>query len=134
VKIKKLAEYLGVGAMSKLVIPGKLPGLNDYIEACRANKYAGAEMKQQAEEIIRWEVKRQLRRQVFTAVALKFSWYEPNRKRDKDNIAFAKKFILDAMQATGTLTGDGWGQVVGFRDEFYVDKQNPRVEIEIEAV
>lgn len=116
------------------MIPGKLPGLNEYIEACRANKYAGAEMKQQAEEIIRWEVKRQLRHKVFTAVMLKFSWYEPNRKRDKDNIAFAKKFILDAMQAAGTLAGDGWGQVVGFRDEFNVDKLNPRVEIEIEAV
>lgn len=118
----------------KLVIPGRLPGLNDYIKACRANKYAGAEMKQNTENLIQAEINNQLRRKSFNTVTLKFSWYEPNKKRDKDNIAFAKKFVLDALQAAGTLSGDGWGQVAGFSDEFEIDKQNPRVEIEIEAV
>ena len=116
-----------------LVLPGSLPGHNEYIKACRASKYAGAEMKKNVEELIQWQIKRQIRRK-FTSVRLEFIWYEPNRKRDKDNIAFAKKFILDALQATGVISGDGWGQVVGFSDEFFVDKVNPRVEIFIEAV
>ena len=117
-----------------LVIPGRLPGLNDYIKACRANKYAGAEMKKNIEEIIAWEIRRQLKNKQFISVVITFSWYEPKKNRDKDNIAFAKKFILDALQGTGTLSGDGWGQVVGFSDEFYIDKDNPRAEVDIRAV
>ncbi len=115
----------------KLVITGKLPGLNEYIAACRANRYAGAEMKRDAEEIILWEIVRQLKGKTYEAVTIIFHWHEPNKKRDKDNIAFAKKFVLDALQTAGTLAGDGWGQVLGFADKFYIDKQNPRVEVEI---
>lgn len=117
-----------------LIIPGTLPGLNDYIKACRADKYAGADMKKTTEEFIGWEIRRQLKNKCFISVVITFSWYEPKKNRDKDNIAFAKKFILDALQEVGTLSGDGWGQVVGFSDEFYIDKDNPRVEIEIRAV
>ena len=60
-----------------------------------------------------------------------FSWYEKNQRRDKDNIAFAKKFILDALQEMKILKNDGWAEVAGFEDRFYVDKHNPRVEVEI---
>lgn len=38
--------------MVTLKIDGKLPNLNDYTKACRANRYAGAEMKRKAEEIL----------------------------------------------------------------------------------
>lgn len=117
----------------RLIIPGRLPGLNEYIKACRANRYAGAGMKKDIEESIQWEIRRQVKTK-FTSVMVIFNWYEPKKNRDKDNIAFAKKFILDALQATGTLSGDGWGQVVGFSDMFYVDKDNPRVEVDIRAV
>ena len=88
-------------------------------------------MKKDIEEIIVWEIRRQLKKNQFVSVVIIFSWYEPRKNRDKDNIAFAKKFILDALQATGTLSGDGWGQVIGFSDEFYIDKERPRVEIEL---
>lgn len=117
----------------KLILAGRLPGLNEYIKACRGNRYAGAKMKSDIEKDICWQIKEQIK-QSFTSVTLIFNWYEPKKNRDKDNIAFAKKFILDALQATGTLSGDGWGQVIGFSDEFYIDKVNPRVEIEIKAV
>jgi Holliday junction resolvase RusA-like endonuclease len=117
----------------KLVLQGRLPSLNDYINSCRRNRYDGANLKKVVEEYICCEIKKQTKDK-FDTVALTFSWYEANKKRDLDNIAFAKKFILDALQTTDTLTGDGWGQVIGFSDEFYVDKENPRVEIEIKAV
>lgn len=120
--------------MLKLTIPGRLPGLNEYIKACRANKYAGAEMKQTTEEIIQWEIKRQLKNKTVGPSEFIFHWYEPKKNRDKDNIAFAKKYVFDALQATGTLCGDGWNQVIEFSDKFYVDKNNPRVEVEIKAV
>jgi len=32
------------------------------------------------------------------------------------------------------LKNDGWNDIEGFSDEFFVDKQNPRVEVEISEV
>lgn len=65
----------------------------------------------------------------FSSVMIVFRWIEKNKQRDKDNIAFAKKFILDSMQEWGIIPNDGWDQILGFVDEFYVDKKNPRVEV-----
>ena len=35
-------------------IPEKLPSLNEYINACRSNRYAGAKMKREVEDTISW--------------------------------------------------------------------------------
>ena len=56
----------------KLTIPGRLPGLNELIEAERANRYKGAQLKKDAERRICAEIRRQLhgvhiRRPVVTA-------------------------------------------------------------------
>lgn len=119
---------------SVLVIPGRLPGLNEYTRACRANRQAGAALKRDAEEEIIWEIKRQLRGKRFRRVKIAFQWFEPNQKRDLDNIAFGKKFVLDSLQKSGVLSNDGWRQIAGLADEFEVDRVNPRVVVEIEEV
>ncbi|WP_049917244.1 hypothetical protein [uncultured Megasphaera sp.] len=62
---------------------------------------------------------------------IKFHWVEKNKRRDKDNIAFAKKFILDALQEMGILQNDGWSEILGFSDTFDVDKDNPRIEVSL---
>lgn len=100
----------------KLTIPGLLPGLNEYIDAERSykGKYKAASMKRQAQNVIR------------------YLWVEPSRRRDKDNIAFAKKFIQDALVETGVLRNDGWSEIEGFSDDFALDPKNPRVEVTIE--
>lgn len=66
-------------------------------------------------------------------VKIAFRWYEKNSRRDMDNIAFAKKFILDALVKKGVLQDDGWKWVKGFTDEFFIDKKNPRIEVELKT-
>lgn len=118
-----------------LIIPGRLPGLNEYIEAERTKKYAGARMKKEAEQRIEWAAKSQLRGVRFKCpVIMHYTWIEANKKRDKDNIAFAKKFVQDALVHAGVLGNDGWDYVDGFTDAFAVDKKNPRVEVRFEEV
>lgn len=126
-------EYTTVREPKKktLIIYGKLAGLNDYTKACRTNKYVGAQMKNRAEMYILAYIRKQNIGLFFGRVKLNFRWYEENRKRDLDNICFAKKFILDALVASGTIEADGWRCVVGFTDEFYIDKVNPRIEVDI---
>lgn len=67
-------------------------------------------------------------------VKLIFTWYCKDQKKDPDNISFAKKYILDGMVDAGVLKNDGWKQIQGFEDRFEVDKDNPRVEVEIREV
>ena len=119
----------------KLTIPGVLPGLNEYIDAERAHKgkYKAASMKKQAQNVIGFMIKTQLRGVRFTRpVIIRYLWIEPSRRRDKDNIAFAKKFIQDALVEAGTLKNDGWSEIAHFTDDFAVDPKNPRIEVTIE--
>ena len=51
-----------------------------------------------------------------------------------DNVAFARKFVQDALVRCGVLKNDGWAQVENFTDAFSVDKKNPRVEVRFEEV
>lgn len=119
----------------KLIIKGQLMGLNEYIRLCRSNKYAAAKAKKDIEEVIMINIKLQLRNfRTDKKIFLKFDWYEKNQKRDLDNIAFNKKFILDSFVKCGTIPNDGWNNIAGFTDRFYIDKQNPRVEVTIELI
>lgn len=121
--------------MVTLIIDGQLPNLNDYTLACRGYKLAGAKMKKNAEWTISVYIRRQLKDVAFkNPVRLSFRWYEPNKRRDLDNVCFAKKFILDALVSSGTIVADGWKGVVGFTDEFFIDKNYPRIEVDIEEV
>lgn len=119
--------------MATLIIEGQLPNLNDYTKACRGNRYVGAKMKKEAEEYIGQFIEKQFKGVYFEGtVKLAFRWYEPNKMRDLDNICFAKKFILDALVKYGVIETDSWKGVIGFTDHFFLDRENPRIEVDIE--
>lgn len=119
----------------KFVILGTLPGLNEYISAERSNRHSAAKMKKQTEYAIGMIARSQHRKAHFKRpVVMRCLWVEKDRRRDLDNVAFAKKFIQDAFVRAGILEGDGQRHIVGFTDSFSVDPKNPRVEIEIEEI
>ena len=97
-------------------IPFRLPGLNEYTDECRKDKYAGNSFKKGVEDDIIKSCC--FSGKVTEPVHITFVWKEKNRKRDKDNVAFAKKFILDAMQKKGVLPNDDNRWITGFTDEF----------------
>lgn len=118
--------------LARFTIYGRLSGLNEYTAACRSNCYAGANMKKKNERIVESSIFEQLRGVEFSdKVEINYTWYEKNKRRDLDNIAFAKKFIQDALVKMGVLKGDGWQHIVRFTDNFKIDKDNPRIEVEI---
>lgn len=119
----------------KLVVKGKFISLNEYVRLCRGNKYAAAKSKKDIESVIMFCIKTQLKNAKFEKpVFLSFCWYAQNKKMDPDNIAFAKKFFFDAFVKSGTIPNDGWANVAGFADRFFIDKNNPRVEVEITEI
>lgn len=117
----------------KLVIQGTLPGLNDLIAAERAHRQKGAKLKRDAETIVRLHIRQQLRgKRPKTPVMLHYRFFEPTRRRDKDNIAaFAHKTIQDSLVKEDIIANDGWDYVEGFVDVFSIDKKNPRIEVVI---
>jgi Holliday junction resolvase RusA-like endonuclease len=119
----------------KFVIKGPLPGLNEYIEAERSNRYAASAMKKQVQHAIAQVCRAQHPKAHFkNPVRMHYLWVEKDMRRDCDNIAFAKKFIQDAFVKAGILIDDSRRYITGFTDEFAVDRKNPRVEIEMEEL
>lgn len=122
----------------KLIIKGTLPNLNDYLQAerqtfRRGGKFTtkGNELKKSTQEVVIWQIRQQLRGVHITKpVILKYDFYEPNKKRDLDNIsAFAHKIIQDSLVLAGIIDNDGWRNIKGYVDQFYCDHENPRIEI-----
>jgi Holliday junction resolvase RusA-like endonuclease len=115
----------------KLLIKGRLDGLNDYTSANRTNPHKGGKMKADNEQIVIYAIREQLRRlHIEKPVKLEFTWYEPNKRRDHDNVSsFGRKVIQDALVKCKVLQDDGWKFVTGFTDDFYCDKANPRIEV-----
>ena len=116
-----------------LVIPGTLPGLNEYIAVERTNRYKAAAMKREAESLVLWAAKQCLRGwKARASVRMEYTWVERNRRRDKDNISGSgRQIIQDALVKGGYLQGDGWAHISGFSDAFAVDKGHPRIEVRI---
>lgn len=106
--------------MKSVMIHGKLPSLNEYIDACRRNRYQAAKMKRDAEELISVQALRLDR--ITEPVVMRFVWYESSRKRDPDNVCAARKFVLDALQKIGKLRNDNSRYIAGFVDEFVYGK------------
>ena len=68
-------------------------------------------------------------------VFIYYRFYEKNKRRDLDNISgFAHKVIQDALVKNGILENDGWANITGFDDNFFIDKEHPRIELTIHEV
>ena len=118
----------------KFEINQKLPSLNEYTKACRTNKFIGAQMKQEVETQIWADIKQQLKGvKVEGPVRINFIWVEENKKRDLDNICFAKKFVLDALVKSRVIANDTQNYVIGFSDTFEYNKKG-KVIVELEEI
>ena len=110
-------------------IPMKLPSLNEYTRICRTNPYKASKFKKNLEDDIGMFIYKMPRFE--NPVEIHFHWVEGNKRRDLDNIAFAKKFILDALVKYGKLADDNRKCVTAFTDTFeYSDETKVILEIE----
>ena len=118
---------------SKLVIPGRLHGMNDILDACKEGYRKGSALKRSDQDAVEWLIRSQLRGVHFKKpVFMIYRWYEKDQRRDKDNISsFGRKVIQDALVNCRIIKNDGWRYIEGFEDHFYIDAKKPRIEVEI---
>lgn len=117
----------------KIVIPGELVDLNKYINAERTNKFLAAKIKKQETDVCYLATRKYKKLNPEKRYKANFAWFTKDKRKDPDNIAFAKKFVFDGCVKSGFLRKDGWSQIAGFSDTFQVSP-NPRVEVEFEQV
>ena len=68
-------------------------------------------------------------------VFMEYRWYERNKRRDLDNISsFGRKVIQDSLVYAHVRKNDGWKEIQGFSDTFFLDADNPRIEVFIREV
>jgi len=118
----------------KFNVPGRFPGTNEIIEAaklCKRNYKEYAVMKDTYTNMVAWLAKKLPK---YECVNLIITWYEPNEKRDIDNVSGGVKFICDGLVRAGTIPNDTRKYVKSITHKFETDRQNPRIEIEVEAV
>ena len=113
--------------------------LNNYINAERSNRFKASKIKKEQTAIVAFECKKLINQglkidQKDMPLDFEFHWFMKNKRKDKDNIVFAKKFIFDGMIASGLLENDGWKEIGSFIDVVSVDKDNPRVEVKIKTL
>lgn len=116
------------------IVYDKLPSLNEYVNACRRNPFVGASFKKKVEKNISKYINIYLERGILKVIdepiIVFFTWSESTRRRDCDNIASAKKYILDAMQTCNIIANDNRKVVKGFRDDI-IDGDEDYVLVEI---
>ena len=88
-------------------------------------------MKRAAQDEVVWAIKRAKLKPFDKQVDVIIHWIEPNMKRDKDNIRFAAKFILDALVQTKIIPNDNWKWIGSISDHYWVHKKNPRIVVEL---
>jgi len=121
--------------MPHFTIDGTMPSLNEYLAETGRRPQIGGKLKREYKNLALqymrlsefrfWEAK--------GPIIIHYIFFEQNKKRDHDNVfAFASKCIQDALQDGGFIKNDGWGDILNFTHDFYVDADNPRIEVYIE--
>ena len=118
--------------ISEFFVPGLFPGMNEIISVNRVSKYEGNRTKWAEQSRVVAAIRQARLKPVQNyPVIIEMEWIEKNFKRDPDNIAAAKKFVLDAMQIAGLIRNDGRHEIISFSDTFKTDRRNPGVLVRI---
>jgi len=113
--------------MKKLYLNTPFISLNEYINTERASKLGAATLKKSQTYKVAYLAKEQRFELPECKHDVTFIWYKPDNRKDHDNIAFAKKFILDGLVLSGVIKYDNPKYIGNFQDKFIVDKSRDYV-------
>lgn len=76
------------------------------------------------------EVKKQITRERFNKVRVHYDVYAKRNGTDGPNIrSILEKFVLDGLVVAGVIPDDKIGILLGDSSDYYIDSENPRIEI-----
>lgn len=120
-----------MGRQQRFDVPMRFISFNEFIQKAegsnrRKNYYPARLYKRDVQDSIIWCIKSRKLKRVKRPVIITFVWYEGKRgkqkRRDKDNVSYRKKFILDALQERNILPNDNDKWIQGLSDYFIYDE------------
>ena len=112
-----------------------MPGLNEYINAERSNKYKASSIKRNVEKDLGFVIQNALSlgklHKHNKTCCLEIEWVEENNRRDGDNISFATKFIQDALVRNGIFPDDNRKYIDELHHTFKTEKGINKVIVKI---
>lgn len=130
-----MARDEGGRMILELTIPGEFMTLNDHENAARTHWAKGAKSKKADTERVQYDESVMAAQPVTVyPVRVVFTWCRVDARSDLDNIAFAKKSILDGLVRAKVLKGDGYKFIQEIQDFYVIDKLAPGVDIRIEPI
>jgi Holliday junction resolvase RusA-like endonuclease len=119
----------------RFTILGRLAGSNEIKYADRSHWSKGAKLRKADLDTCLWSLRMANLGQndrFMGAVSVSFTWFEPNAKRDPDNIIGGQKAALDSLVTAGILFNDTRRWIRGLSHIFPdPDPKNPRIEVEV---
>lgn len=115
----------------KITIMGTLPGRNEAENAARTHWSKGRDFKRTWTDYVAYQVIGQYAEPFEGIAKASVTFYEPNQKRDQDNVISGLKYLCDGLVKAGVLKGDSprYLRFESVRVEY--DRDNPRIEVEL---
>jgi Holliday junction resolvase RusA-like endonuclease len=110
----------------KLVFEFK--SINDVINDCKKHWSKYSKVKHKTNELIALQTPKL---NIDYPIDILFEWHLKDKRRDHDNIAFNKKYVLDGMTQKGAITTDRQSVVKNFKDIFVYDTKEDYVIVKI---
>lgn len=115
----------------KMVINGTLPSRNEAEAAARSHWSKGGEFKRTWTDYVAYQVIGQAISPFEGLAYASVTFYEPNRKRDQDNVISGLKYVCDGLVKAGIIHNDSptYLRFKSVRVDY--DRDNPRIEVEL---
>lgn len=111
-------------------IPGRMPGYNELTGGRSWERRH--RVKSEAKELVGWCIRAAGLQPVTGKVCVEITCYEPNARRDDDNVSSgAAKVILDALKTCNIIRDDGRKYVRCIKHPTEIDRENPHIEVVI---
>jgi len=117
-------------------IDSKLPSLNDYLHVCKHSQGYSRTFKQNTDDLIGWELKRQKldKIRISKPIIGYITYIEPRRSRDVDNVYSASKYIFDGLQKMNVIENDNPTHLVDVKSNVIYDKNCTRGKVLVRLV
>ena len=119
--------------MQRLIIRAKMPNLNDVIAASKRHWSYYSKEKKRWTDVAAFEAKAQGLYKMRLPVWVRTTYFMKTRRGDPDNVRVAIKYILDGLVQAGVLEDDSQRWIVGFQDLYDLDRDDPRIEVQLMA-
>lgn len=126
----------------RLTVKGFDSGLNEMLNL-RATRFDGKHktyhnnVKGRNDDICKKAIRCSVLRNVKITkpIIVHYKFYCKDKRRDRLNVASAfEKSFADALQKCGVIKNDGWNDLLNVTYDFDVDKNHPRIIVEVEEV